>query len=199
MADTGATLCTSGSNLAGGGTAWTNPGNITADDASYAAAALAVSTSSKFLFASAFGFALAASDTIDGILVTIELQQDGTATGSCRDSEVYLYNSVGAQIGSNKAALSPFALNPPWTVRTYGGAADTWGAALTAATINSSAFGVGIKCAEYTGAGPCEGRIDYVKMTVYYTASSGAKIAQSRRAQVIEFTQPDEIFDPVGG
>lgn len=198
MPSAGPNLAGSGTVLAGAGITWSNPGNITLDDGSYAYSSLSASDVSKYLFASNFGFALTASDTIDGITVVIEEQQDSTAAGNARDVNVFLYNAVGSQIGNNKATLTSFQLSPTWATITYGGAADTWGASLSASLINSSAFGVGFSCEESTGAGPAEPRIDYVKMTVNYTSSSGTRLSETRMATLfrcLESETNDDLFD----
>lgn len=73
---------------------------------------------------------------------------------------------AGVPVGDNKANATGWA--GVLTV-SYGGAADTWNAGLTAADVNNANFGVQIS-AQSTGAASAQ--IDYIQITVTYTVNS---------------------------
>ncbi len=111
---------TSGPNYAGNGTSvtgvgtvvWTNPGNITAADTSYATCALSSSAQSTYLWATNFGFAIPAGNIINGIQVSIMRQSaDSTSSPYIRDVVVSLIKG-GAVTGDNKAATGRTGLRP---------------------------------------------------------------------------------------
>jgi hypothetical protein len=62
-------------------------------------------------------------------------------------------------------------------VEAYGGKRDLWDTTLTAADVNSSRFGVAFRAYEPTGIARAVGKIENVRLTVYY--SRGAQILRS--------------------
>ena len=101
---------------------------------------------------------------IDGITVRIE------ASEYASDAEiglVQLLDATGARAGDNKAS-TPVALTTTDVVYTFGGAADKWGNALTAAWVKGANFGVAI-AATSKRSGTEAARIDYITLEVHYT------------------------------
>lgn len=136
MATTGAKLPGSGTSVARStATAWTNPGNITANDGTTASISSG-STGSAYLVASNFGFSIPAGSVINGITVVFEAAE--SATGS---------ETVSAQLQDDTATLQGSVLTQSingtgLTNYTYGGSANLWGSTLTVAQINDPDFGV---------------------------------------------------------
>lgn len=112
-----------------------------------------------------YGFAIPATDIVDGILVEIEKSR---SNGAVFDLQVQLTNDGTSLIGENKAVGS--AWSPSDGYVEYGGNTDNWGRAWTAIEINSPSFGVGINV---WGAnfGSIGARIDHITITVYHHSS----------------------------
>tara|TARA_Y100000004_G_C8836674_1_gene378595 strand:+ start:131 stop:691 length:561 start_codon:yes stop_codon:yes gene_type:complete len=154
--------------------AWSNPGNITGDDGSAATVQKSGGTagSIQYLKASSFGFSIDSGATIDGIEVLIERKDDG---GSFSDTEILILNGDGsAGVGStNRSAGAAWPTS--YTTATFGSSSDSWGETWTPAKINSSNFGVQIRCDASPGFGVTEtASVDHIQITVHYTASGGS-------------------------
>jgi hypothetical protein len=163
IAGTGADDASTGSQ------AWSNPGNITADDGSVASVTLpGPHDLSHYLKATNFGFAIPAGAIITGIVASVERSSDGVVQ---IDSEVRIVK--GGVIGSTNKAIGTL-IPGSLTLQDFGGVTDLWGETWTPADINASNFGF-----VYAGA---EGTfktisVDQMKITVYYTANTGIKFA----------------------
>lgn len=164
MPSTGATLPGSGTATApsGGGGAWTNPGNITADDNTEADLASGAGTSGS-LIAKQFGFSISAA-SIDGITVTIGARYTGP---SSQNLTAQLRDASGTLVGSSKTALINQTTEQTFTL---GGSTDVWGTSLTQTDINDVDFGV-----EFLANGIITYAlaVDWVKIDVAYTATAG--------------------------
>lgn len=149
------------------GQAWSNPGNITASDNSYASVALSnLNTASATLQATNFGFNLPLHSTVDGIICTFE--RKASANNVIRENHVYLIHN-GSLLGNNKIAAPAYWSTVEGDV-SYGSPADKWGATLNSTIINSSSFGVLIDAQYYSAyAGTETAYVDLVYITVYYT------------------------------
>lgn len=168
MTTAGPNLPSSGVNdNAVGSTAWSNPGNATTDDATYATTAGTSGAQSNYLKVSGFGFAVPAGATLDGF--TVDIRRKSSQNASLR----YTYDAVvslligGAVTGNNKGALTT-----KWTTTdataTYGGAADKWGTTPTLAQVNASNFGVVLSVKNFGGTG-ATASVNWIKVTVTYT------------------------------
>ncbi|MBI3654094.1 MAG: hypothetical protein HY231_23940 [Acidobacteria bacterium] len=163
-----ATLPGSGAsdNAVGGITAWTNPGNITANDSTFATYNSSTNSNdlSQYLKATNFGFAV--SGTINGIVVEIRHAKSHSG-GDYKDLVVKLVIN-GTVSGNNKADTAT-----QWpssaTVATYGSSSDLWGTTPTATDINASNFGCVLQIQDATSAETGFAMVDYFKITVYYT------------------------------
>lgn len=175
MADTGlldpASAVSEGAGLA----AWSNASNVTASDNTYATASVAVNgVNSKYLYCYDFGAAVPLGATINGVEVVVHRKCNFAGIQyNAVDQTIQLNTASATLVGSNKAATSTKWPTTEATA-TYGGSADLWGATLDVATVNSSGFGVSIRCA-FTNVDDLElvvASVDYVTMTITYTAAA---------------------------
>lgn len=149
------------------GVAWSNPGNISLSDNTYTTAALSnLNTTSQALQATNFGFNVPLHSTIDGIVC--EFERKASASSVIRDSHIYLiYNNN--VLGNNKVSAPAYWLTTESDV-SFGSAADTWGAGISAEVVNSSSFGVLIDAQYYSAyTGTETAYVDRIRMTVFYT------------------------------
>jgi hypothetical protein len=162
-------MSTAGPNLAGAGasvdrasaTAWTTPGNITADDASTASAAVPT----DYLVASSFGFSIPPGANILG--VTVEVQAHETGTGSS-NYVVQLHSATTPTlIGSSKNSATVTGTTP--TTQSFGGASDPWGASLTPTIVNDTGFGVSLWSTDTTNTL----LVDFIRITIEYSELGG--------------------------
>ena len=148
---------------------WVNADQIRANDgveAQITAATFDSPDRSFRLIAHNFTFGIPAGATIDGVEVEVERR---CFAGSAIDSTIRLRSTSGTLMGENKGDGTAWPGTA--TIRTYGGPTDKWGATLTPAVVNSSAFGVFVSC-QATAADTDVG-VDFVRMTIYYTESGG--------------------------
>lgn len=153
------------------GTAWTSPGNVTADDAADAtcnAASLA-----DYLHAYNFGFTLPAGSTINGVLVRLEASEHSGGTEALL---ARLVSSAGTDpptlLGTAKSTSNEGAISGTVkAIYTYGSTSDLWGATLTESDVESSTFGVVV----YFSTGH-DVRIDFITMAIEYTVPASHRI-----------------------
>lgn len=128
---------------------------------------------------------LPAGCTIDGVSVTINVQN--TVDAQVTTSAVRLL--LSGSVGTGSPATNP--TGTVWTIGsdvniTFGGATEKWSETLTQAICSASNFGVNVSAAQ-TGedvdidAVPA---VDYVEMTVYYTAASSTGAPERTRMGV---------------
>lgn len=162
-------MATQGPNSAGAGAddasagsiVWVLPGNILSQNGVNTTSTANPTT--HYLKATNFGFTIPEGATINGVVAEVysASAHDGV------DNTIKLVKG-DAVTGNNKStaqgAISGY--------RSFGGAADLWGVALTSADVNDATFGV---VAQYSngGKGSPVCAIDHIRMTVYYTASAG--------------------------
>ena len=149
------------------GVAWSNPGNITASDDSYATVVLSdTNTTSESLEATNFGFNLPLHSTVDGIICTFE--RKASAADTIRENHVYLIHN-NSLLGDNKITAPAYWSTTEGDV-SYGSPSDQWGATLNSTLINDSSFGVLIDAQYYSAySGTETAYVDRVYITVYYT------------------------------
>jgi hypothetical protein len=175
---------------------WLNLANIQAADinrASITAATFDSPDYSYLITASNFGFAIPAGATIDGIVVEVNRVY---ANGTVADGKVALYNPVTTTESNNKASASTWGTTWP-SVATYGGAADLWGIAWTAEAINNTGFAIRFAAAA-TGAN-ADAYIDYIRVTVYYTAGVNGSLAVTLAALIGSGTGTVEVQGSLSG
>ena len=142
---------------------WTDPNNIKANDAANAVAS-AVDTYTYRIKATNFGFAIPTGATIDGILVEVEK----VANTYINDYRVQLLDANGSLVGDNKADTVTDWAN---AIISYGGATDKWNASPTEAMIEDVDFGIVLSAQSTPAFGAA--RIDFIRMTIYYTEAGG--------------------------
>ncbi|QTH22016.1 hypothetical protein HRJ34_00280 [Rhizorhabdus wittichii] len=135
---------------------WSNPGNIGADDGSYAGVILTGFGPSRTLRGSNFGFT--SSDIPTGAFITgIEVKIERSASDANRINDTHVFivpdgsaGSVSDRAGNNKADTAT-----KWptsdTAVIYGSSSDTWSAGLTRAQVLSSNFAIDFQATTTVG------------------------------------------------
>jgi YDG domain/MBG domain (YGX type)/Bacterial Ig-like domain (group 3)/S-layer homology domain len=165
-----------GSNVTGTGTIdWQTPGNISADDTSYATADLTGTNvvTSRYLEGTNYAFAIPAAASIDGIQVTIGRFESATGPGNdVRDTVVRLMKA-GNITGDNKADTGTDWSTATSASATYGSSSDLWGVSWTPADINASNFGVALAADSDNNR---LASVDYMQITVSYTVNTTTSV-----------------------
>ena len=183
---------TAGPNYAGAGAsnngtgtlAWTGPGNIFANDGVSATASVSsgnTTTTTQYLQATNFGFAIPANANITGIQVSMNRFGSASAgTNNVQDNIVSLIK--GGTITGNDNSLAGNWSATNTFVANYGTTTDLWGTTWTPAQINAANFGVALSVFIRRSSGTVMASVDYVTITVsysipgslnWYTVSSG--------------------------
>lgn len=176
MASTGFTIAGSGANSdPGSGTAWTGPGNVTADDGTVAnVSGLATAgDTTQYLHATNFGFAIPSGATIDGIEVRLNKYKNTSGGAVIDDLDVILIKG-GTRSGTGKdgADWPADATNN----EDYGSSSDLWGTTLTDTDVNASNFGVAIRAECRSSGASRVARLDAVWINVHYTEGGGETV-----------------------
>jgi flagellin-like hook-associated protein FlgL len=107
---------------------------------------------------SSFGFSIPANATIAGVEVSYRIWGGSPGGPAC-----FRLHLSGSLIGSEKEITIPTS----WESGTLGSSTDLWGASLTPAIINDSAFGV--KTWMSYPPPPIYYKVDYISVKIYYT------------------------------
>lgn len=165
------TIVGAGSDDAAVGTvAWTNPGNITAEDNTWATASLSATQVSHYLKglnSAPFTF-ISGAATINGIEVDITRNRQA-GIGNIKDNIVKLVKG-GSVVGNNNASATIWPSVTDVLV-TYGSSSDLWGTTWTAADVNATDFGAVLSATNAVGSADVA-RVDGMVLRVYYTFSS---------------------------
>ncbi len=165
MASAGPNICGTGADDSGNGTtAWSNPGNITANDASNASVTLSPYQASHWLKATNLGFAIPADATVGGI--TVELWASASSNAAIADTSARIVKG-GVVVGASKSSgISTLSIaGDLWT---YGGASDLWGVSWLGSDINAADFGF-VWAVTNSSVGAETAYVDYIRITVEYT------------------------------
>jgi hypothetical protein len=127
----------SGAN-SGSGTSWANPSNIVASDNYATITALAHGSSSKYAFASAYGFSLPTGSTILGIQVTFDETLTGSSSIQPCTFSAQLFKA-GSAVGEVKTVDAQDS-----ATLTLGNNLDLWGTTWSQSDVQNTGFGVGI-------------------------------------------------------
>ena len=150
---------------------WTNPGNSSASDDVYATNTSNLPSNgdhSDYRRVTNFGFDIPSNFVIYGLVVEVE-RNDITSKAKDYAARIVKNDTIRTTDKSNAAG---WGANDSYT--SYGGATDLWGEIWTANDINSANFGFAIAIKRSGGgATPITAKIDYIRITIYYT-SSGA-------------------------
>lgn len=123
-----------------------------------------------------YNFGFSVSGTINGITVALTRKGQQSGGEGIIDGVIQLTATATSgsviPLGNNKADTTDLWPTSAGGAKTYGSGSDLWGTTLTAAQINSTAFGVIIQCLDNTGGG-LEAFVDGVLVTINYTPSGG--------------------------
>ena len=125
---------------------WTNPSDVTSSNNTYATVSRTLGpVATRYIKTTAYGFAITAGATIDGIVVEYERSCSADVVDNyCIDSVIKLVKGGTVQ-GDNKANLVT-----NWSTTegyfSYGSSSDLWGLTFTAEEINASDFGTVLSC-----------------------------------------------------
>lgn len=155
-----------------GNYAWSNPGNITSSNNTYATTSNPTSSldPSNYLKATNFGFSIPSGSTINGITVSIE-RKSQVNVGSWYDVD----NRVRIVKADATIGTADKASGVTWSdtegVYNYGGSADLWSLSWTNTDINDTDFGVVLSVVSYEdNIGPgAIAYVDHIEITVDYT------------------------------
>ncbi len=158
------------------GSIWGNPNYVMASDNQTASTTMAAVSNcfqstcwySRELLSTNFGFNVPTSN-INIVGIKAEIQRNAFSANVIKDTIVRLLLS-GATIGNNLALANKWGITNNYY--TYGGATNMWGTALTPANVNDATFGVSLKTAN-TSTSNQSAYVDHVRMTVYYTTTTG--------------------------
>ncbi|WP_163396749.1 beta strand repeat-containing protein, partial [Flavobacterium limi] len=188
-----------GATVTGVGTsAWSNPGRITVDDNSNTTASRNSdgTTTTNYLQATNFGFAIPIGATITGVTVSVNRYGSANSTSNyIRDNVVSLIKS-GLVTSTNRGLTTTNWVTTQNDVASYGGTNDLWGSSWNPADINATNFGVALSANITRDSGTVTANVDYIQVTItytlpgsidWYTASSGGTLLGS-----------GSTFDPVG-
>lgn len=157
-----------GESNGSGNRAWTNAGNVTADDTNYATAPMSGGEISRYIRARNFGFTIPTGATITGITATVMRQSSSNGGGnSVKDETIRLMKNLTI-VGNN------YAGNVDWpttmTAANYGtGTTDLWGTTWTEADINNANFGMFFRVLNESNNNSRTASVDYIEITVYYS------------------------------
>jgi Bacterial Ig-like domain (group 3)/MBG domain len=152
-----------------GTVAWSNPGNITANDGADASASVPSGGGiTNYLQGSQFGFTIPAGSSIQGITVAIKRRTTGNPNPQLRDYEVRLVKG-GVVVGDNRADLVTEWPHAQYGTVTYGGTSDLWGTTWTAAEVNANDFGVALSARNQNPSNAKNALVDYFQVTIEYS------------------------------
>jgi hypothetical protein len=164
MADTGFILAATGANVdRSSQTAWTNAGNITADDGSYAYNSGNPPNYTDWLVATFDLSSVPAGATIVGI--ALRIQRLALYANEIYDSSLRIAKGTTV-VGDDKASATKYPTT--FTNADYGGATDLWGTTWTRDEILT--LRTRLSC--YIPTGGTQVRVDVVWVKVYYTTGT---------------------------
>ena len=157
----------SNADLPGYSQQWTNVNNAQSDDENYATFGNlpgAAGSYTDYMVVTDFGFTIPAGTIINGIKVEVNCSDPNTHTS---DFSVRIIKT-GNISGTNKAAGTPYSVSDSYMV--YGGSTDLWGETWDYKFIDDNKFGVAIAAQRNTSDDiTTDGRVDNIRITVYYT------------------------------
>lgn len=156
---------TMANDAATGTKVWNNPDNAKSSDDNYADSIGGVGGgSSNYLVATNFGFAIPLGATIEGI--EVEFERKANLADNVSDFKIYIVKADGTYGAENKSAAGFWSTVEAYF--SYGGAADLWSLAWSAANINHANFGVGLSVLMQANG---RAYVDHIRIKVYYTTN----------------------------
>ena len=151
--------------IPGSNQTWNIPGNASSSDNSYSSfnnITGPIGAYTNYLVATNFGFNIPIGVSMSGIIVEIERSDPNFRTA---DYSVRIVK--GGTIGTTeKATGSSYPSSDSY--QSFGNAGDLWGESWTVADINSANFGVAVAAQRSATGGITAGRIDHIRITVFY-------------------------------
>lgn len=167
-----------------GTVSWNSTGFADADDSSPASCALAGSAGQdgNYLKVTNFGFSIPSGATINGIVVEVE----AAAVNSNMDDNSVRMVKGGTISGDDKANGTNWGTFPTYSVKTYGTSTDLWGLTWSDSDINASDFGFVYSPNKEIGGGAANFFLDYIRITVHYTAGGGGGAVQTNQVKMFQ-------------
>lgn len=169
---------------------YTPAANVLASDNVYATAVhcACCDQNTQCLTISDFGFSIPVGAVINGIVLEVEKKRSAGGSGTVEDKGLQIMKG-GLLTGPNK---SQSGVDWPLTDTyvTYGASSDLWGTTWTASDINASNFGVSLASISYVCGATITTSIDHVRMTVYYTSTTGVSTKASSDRAIVTFPNP---------
>lgn len=147
---------------------WTNPGNVTVSDDTYATRSIQSGLPTNWLRCTNYSFSVPSTATIRGILFEIEANRNTTPNPSVG---VHLCNS-GAVLSNPAAKQTVSVTSSSDAYYSTGSSGRTWGQLLTPTIVNGSTFGAQLRASVASGTVTLS--VDHARMTVYYTNGSSS-------------------------
>ncbi len=146
---------------------WSDLSNVQSEDENYATFGNlegASGTHTSYLMVTDFGFQIPPGTIIEGIKVEVRCADPNSRTS---DYSVRIVKT-GSIMGDEKATGNPYPLNDDYLV--YGGSGDLWGETWDYKFIDDNQFGVAIAAQRNNDDDiSTDGRVDNIRITVYYT------------------------------
>lgn len=184
-------------NATGIGTvAWSNAGQASAADTSYATASVD-GTITNYIKCTNYGFSIPTGATIDGITVTMFRFASSNGNGGSTDAAVRLVKTgvIGTTDRSSTAVYETSLSSS-----THGSGSDLWGATWTAADINASNFGVAFAATKPASAGAAHTvSVADAQVTVRYSFTPTFQQSSYRWFENQDSASPVNVGAPLGG
>lgn len=146
---------------------WVNQNNVANSDNAYAGfgnlSGVPVGSYSDYLVITDFGFALPPGASITGIIVEVE-RADNLFKAGDYSIKIVKNNSV---TGTEKSTGQTFPFSDSY--HSFGNTSDLWGESWTDTDINNAGFGVAIAARRSAAGGTSNGRVDHVRVFVFYS------------------------------
>jgi hypothetical protein len=158
--------------ITGSDKSWISPQNVSVSDnvfATFGNLSDIKGAYTDYLAVTNFSFNIPAKSRILGIIAYV---QNSDPSGATADYSVRIIKN--GSLGATEQASGDFYQDVAnaSNYRTYGSASDVWGERWTPADINASNFGVAVAAQRVVAGVPTAGRIDNIRLSVYYFDSA---------------------------
>lgn len=173
---------------------WSSPSNAASSNdvrtfvAAFSGFATGTGAISHYLKATNFGFAIAADQQIDGILVEIERNCNVNGAGRfTKDSIVKLV--IGGTVSGSNLADTATKWPTSDAYASYGGASSLWGLTPTYSDINGSTFGVVLSTTsdDDNFKGGTIASVDHIRITITHSTAAAAGQPTTKRFGGVPF------------
>lgn len=173
---------------------WASVNNAKVSDNLFSTVNMTLNSTSHYLKATNFGFAIPSTATIVGILVSIQDRRSANGGGGVKENAIKIVKSDGTFGTQNKStgATLPF----PKSSTSYGSKTDLWNETWAASDINNSLFGVGISVIEPGINGTSVTGVDFISITVYYN-STYTNISKPSSSNYTNISKPTTSYTNV--